>query len=146
MKLLITSDVHGRSDLLHQVIEKHKDVDVHINAGDMCLAPNVLNKFQVITVSGNNDYNRELPNERLLEFNGLKIWLTHGHLEHVKLGLERLKQKALKEAVHVCVFGHTHKQYLNVHHKIIFINPGSLGDGSKSYALYENGKVSFHTV
>ncbi|MFU8792504.1 MAG: metallophosphoesterase family protein [Acholeplasmataceae bacterium] len=146
MTILITSDVHGRSDLLKAVIEKHKNIELHINAGDMCLNQHIIDKYQVITVSGNNDYPKTQPNERVIELNHMRIYMTHGHIEHVKLGLERLKKKATDHKVHLCIFGHTHKRYLNVDDNIVFVNPGSLGDGSKSYAIYEDGKVSFHTL
>lgn len=146
MTLLITSDVHGRSDLLKEVIEKHKDIELHINAGDMCLSSHIIDKYHVITVSGNNDYPKIHPNERVIEMDHIKIYVTHGHIEHVKLGIERLKQKAKHHHANLCIFGHTHKRYLNVDDHIIFINPGSLGDGSKSYAIYEDGKVTFHTL
>ncbi len=39
MRLLITSDVHGAKDRLEQVVKKHKNIDYHLNAGDICLDP-----------------------------------------------------------------------------------------------------------
>jgi uncharacterized protein len=145
MKLLITSDVHGHLERLKMVMKKHPDIDYHINAGDMCLP---LKSFDqdVISVKGNNDFFLELPYQRTLDFKELRILLTHGHLERVKMTMTLLKQKALQANVHLCVFGHTHQRYLNRFGNIIFVNPGALGDYNQSYAIYENGQVTFYEL
>ena len=74
----------------------------------------------------------------------IKILLTHGHYEHVKFGLERLKLKAKLNEADICIFGHTHERYMMVDQGILFINPGSLGDYHRSYAIYENEQVTFY--
>jgi uncharacterized protein len=56
MKLLITSDVHGNEERLKEVVRKHKDIDYHLNAGDICLDPIVYEKYHIILVKGNNDF------------------------------------------------------------------------------------------
>jgi uncharacterized protein len=146
MKLLITSDVHGRHHLLDEVIQKHPDIHHHINAGDMCLNQSIIDRYALITVKGNNDFYSEAPTVRVLKIDTLDVLLTHGHLERVKMGLEVLKHKAKSHQVSLCVFGHTHQRYLNAHEGIIYVNPGSLGDGQKSYAIYEDGQVTFHEL
>ncbi len=143
MKLLITSDVHGSTHTLLNVIKKHKDVDYHLNAGDMCLDMKRLERYHVISVKGNNDFGSELPYFRILDFDGLRILLTHGHLEHVKFGIERLKLKAKLHNASICIFGHTHQRYMMKADDILFINPGALGDYHQSYAIYENEQVVF---
>lgn len=143
--MLITSDVHGNLEGLKDVIRKHKDITVHLNAGDMTLDPKHYEPFHLITVKGNNDYGVDLPYYRILEFEGKKILLTHGHLEHVKFTLERLKLRAKMEGVDICIFGHTHQRYLMMDEGILFINPGALGDHHQSYAIYDNHQVTFHT-
>lgn len=144
MRFLITSDVHGRLDLLEEVIKKHPDVDHHLNAGDMVLSPQRYEKHHIITVKGNNDYGVDLPYLRILDVSGLKIMLTHGHLEYVKFGLERLKLNAKIHHVDLVIFGHTHERYLMKEEFITFINPGALGDRMHSYAIYDNGQVTFY--
>lgn len=142
MKLLITSDVHGNIDRLKRIISHHKDVDYHINAGDMCLDENILKPHHIITVKGNNDFRSNEPYERVLNLNGLTIYLTHGHIEHVKFSLERLKLKAKMHQADLCIFGHTHQRYLMIEEDIMFVNPGALGD-YQSYAIYEDGQITF---
>lgn len=143
MKLLITSDVHGDIHALNQVIQAHPDITHHLNAGDMCLDPKTYEKYHIITVKGNNDYGVDLPYMRVLDIEGVKILLTHGHIEHVKFGLERLKLKAKLNEVNLCVFGHTHQRFMMVDEHILFVNPGALGDYHQSYAIYENGQITF---
>ena len=143
MRLLITSDVHGDDEVLKNVINKHKDIDYHINAGDMCFDQKRLEKYHIISVKGNNDFGSDLPYMRLLDFEGIKILLAHGHLEHVKFGIERLKIKAKLHEAQICIYGHTHQRYMMVDEGILFINPGALGDYHRSYAIYDNNQVTF---
>ena len=144
MKLLITSDVHGHENRLKRVINKHKDIDYHINAGDMCLDEHIYKRHHLITVKGNNDFYSIEPYFRLLNLEGLNIYLTHGHLEHVKYGLDELKLKA--KNANLIIFGHTHQRYLNEDQHIKILNPGALGDFHKSYAIYENGQITFYEL
>ena len=144
MKLLITSDVHGNNLALEEVINQHKDVDYHINAGDMCLDPKIWENYHIIAVKGNNDFGSDLPYIRILDLDGIRILLTHGHIEHVKFGLDRLKLKAKVNDAQIVIFGHTHERYMMVDEDILFINPGALGDYHQSYAIYENKQVTFY--
>lgn len=144
MTLLITSDVHGRLDLLEEVIKKHHTIQNHINAGDMVLNPVLYEKHHIITVKGNNDFGVDLPYVRIFDIEDKKMMLTHGHLEYVKFGLEKLKLKAKLNQVDIVIFGHTHERYLMVEENIMFINPGALGDYQKSYAIYQDGQVTFY--
>ncbi len=146
MTFLITSDVHGDAGRLLKVIETHKDITVHLNAGDMCIKPHIYETHQVITVKGNNDFGIDLPWFRLIDLEDKKILLTHGHMEHVKLGLERLKVKARSLAADIVIFGHTHQRHLMHEAGILFINPGALGDRLHSYAIYEDGQVEFKNM
>lgn len=144
MTLLITSDVHGKLELLDKVVKQNSAIKNHLNAGDMALSPHHYEKYQLITVKGNNDFGVDLPWIRLLEIEDKKIMLTHGHLEYVKFGLDRLKLKAKLHGVDIVIFGHTHERYLMVEENILFINPGSLGDYQRSYAIYQDGQVTFY--
>ena len=144
MTLLITSDVHGKLDLLDRVIKKHHTIKDHLNAGDMALSPHYYEKYHLITVKGNNDFGVDLPYFRILDIDGKKIMLTHGHLEYVKFGLDRLKLKAKLMEADIVIFGHTHERYLMVDENIMFINPGALGDYQRSYAIYQDGQVTFY--
>ncbi|MDY0075382.1 MAG: metallophosphoesterase family protein [Acholeplasmataceae bacterium] len=144
MRLLITSDVHGKRELLEQVIRKHKNIDDHLNAGDMAMRPEYYEPYHLITVKGNNDFGVDLPYVRILDIGDKKIMLTHGHIDYVKFGLDRLKLKAKIQKVDIVIFGHTHQRYLMMEENILFINPGALGDYQRSYAIYHDGQVTFY--
>lgn len=146
MKLLITSDIHGAYDNLKQVTQLHKDRDFHLDAGDICLPPHMYESFYLTTVKGNNDFGSNEPYIRILNLNGLKVMLTHGHREHVKITMDTLIHVALAERVDVVIFGHTHHPYYQVDQGITIINPGALGDYHKSYAIFADGQVTFHEL
>ncbi len=144
MKLLITGDIHGRGDILSKILKKENDFDLHLNTGDIGLDALTIEQAKMIAVKGNNDIYHDLPAERLIEFQGLRILLTHGHLQNVKYGLLELIEMAKEVNANICIFGHTHDAFYKVIDKITFINPGALnGLNDKSYAVYESGKVSF---
>jgi putative phosphoesterase len=144
MKLLITGDIHGRSDILEKVLAQEKGYDMHLCTGDLGIDLKTLEKNQMIAVKGNNDYYHDLPTERLIEFKGHRILLTHGHLQNVKYGLQELIEMANEYHATICIFGHTHEAFYKKIGQTTFINPGALCDfKDKSYAIYEEGKVSF---
>ena len=144
MKLLVTSDIHGDLGTLEAVVRRHSDVDMHIDAGDMCLPQAVIARFPMAGVKGNNDFGSSLPLMRTIEIGGVTIFLSHGHIEHVKFSLERLAVKAGLHEADIAIFGHTHRKHLSTINGITMLNPGALSGRHGSYAIYENGKVTFH--
>ncbi|WP_162146801.1 metallophosphoesterase family protein [Acholeplasma granularum] len=147
MKLLITGDIHGRDDVLQKVLKKEKTFDMHLNTGDIGLDFQTIENSKMIAVKGNTDYYLDLPTERLIEHNGLRILLTHGHLQNVKYGLTELIMMAKEMDANICIFGHTHDPFYRRIDNIIFINPGALtGIKDKTYAIYEDQKVSIINV
>jgi|SRR5690554_1279388 len=147
MKLLITGDIHGRSDMLQKVLKKVKTFDLHLNTGDLGLEFPTIEAAKMIAVKGNTDYYLDLPTERLIEHQGLRILLTHGHLQNVKYGLNELILMAKEMDANICIFGHTHDAFYRRIDNIIFINPGALtGHKDKTFAVYEKEKVSIINV
>jgi hypothetical protein len=132
MKILITSDIHNDIKSLEKVLKEHPDIDFHLDAGDSNLSLDELEKRRIISV------------ERVLEFEGKKILLVHGHSLKVKRGKNLLYSVANSFKVDYCVFGHTHKQEIEDIRGIIFVNPGSLLDGR--YAIYENDKFKLYEL
>lgn len=143
MKLLITGDIHGQYDVLEKVLKKEKHFDLHLNTGDLGLDIETINQLGMIAVKGNTDYDLNLPTERLIEHQGLRILLTHGHLQNVKYGLNELIVMAEEMQANICIFGHTHDAFYRQINHVTFINPGALsGHYAKTYAIYEEKKVS----
>ena len=66
---------------------------------------------------------------------GRKVFLTHGHLYGVKTNLNELEKKAREENADICIFGHTHREYLVEKDGTVYVNPGALQD--KKYVIYD---------
>jgi putative phosphoesterase len=91
----------------------------------------------VCSVRGNCDYS-DTPEERVLNVGGKRIFLTHGHRQHVKMSLDRIKLLGAAERYDAVLFGHTHQPEVFYYEGVLFLNPGSMSanrDGSGiSYA------------
>ena len=140
MKILICSDSHTRLDYFQKAIETENPGmvifagDHSTDAIDMSL---VYNEIPFKIVRGNTDYfDRETKDTEIFEIDGKKVFLTHGHLFGVKSNLKELEEKAISEKVDICIFGHTHKEYMEERNGIIYLNPGALQD--KKYVIYDN--------
>ncbi|MDO5089110.1 MAG: metallophosphoesterase [Leptotrichiaceae bacterium] len=142
MKILICSDSHTRLEYFQKAIEKENPElvifagDHSTDAIDMSL---VYDKIPFRIVRGNTDYyDRETKDTEIFEINGKKILLTHGHLFGVKGNLNELEKKALSENADICIYGHTHIEYMKEKDGIIYLNPGALQD--KKYVIYDGRK------
>lgn len=147
MKVLIVSDTHRRNENYFKVVEMHKP-DMIIHCGDAEGAEYALTQAAdcpVHIVLGNNDFFSELPREIVLEIEGKKVWVTHGHSYYVSMGTETIKKEAVARGMDLVIFGHTHRPVVEKDAEIIAINPGSLSyprqDGRKpSYAIMETDR------
>ena len=145
MKILIISDTHGSHKNFDRVIEKERPLDMLIHLGDVegdeDYIPAVAD-CPVHMVSGNNDYNLDLPAQDIFNIGDYKVLVVHGHTFYVYRGVERLKQYALQNNIDIVMFGHTHKPYFSQKDGLTVLNPGSLSyprqDGRKpSYMVME---------
>lgn len=145
MKILVMSDSHGRRDLVKKCIRQHPDTEAVLFLGDVLIdikgMETVFPEKQFYCVSGNCDYESDVPKERLVTLQGTGILLTHGHAHGVKYGINALVEYARKIGAKIALFGHTHVPYNMYHDGIYVLNPGSLAyprDFSKpSYGLIE---------
>jgi uncharacterized protein len=152
MKILVLSDTHGDIDKAEKAIKSHKDINLVIHLGDYfrdaeklsSLFPNL----KVEYIYGNSDFMiGDVPGEKLLEFDGKRIFITHGHRYAVKWDYDKLHQKAEELRVDLLLFGHTHISDVVKKKNYVLVNPGSISDprndSSESYALIEigNGKL-----
>ncbi len=171
MKLIVVSDIHGRYERLSEVMELHRDADALIFLGDglreLLRADAYSYPFTVYSVSGNCDsfsafsnYLDNAPEELILNFEGYRFYLLHGHTKSVKSGLDRLTVAANSREADVVLFGHTHltlEKYLpagseagrgELKKPLYLFNPGSLGasgDGRAHFGLVEirQGNILF---
>jgi putative phosphoesterase len=93
-------------------------------------------------VGGNCDYGSKMPESLLLEVQGKKIFVTHGHLYHTKFSYDTAIYAAEERNADLLCFGHTHTPYRDAVRGLNIINPGSIADGR--YAVVEitdTGKI-----
>lgn len=145
MKILVMSDSHGRRDLVKKCIRQNSQSEVIIHLGDYVSDFDDLQftfpDRMFINVKGNGDFYRDVPLVQTVTFEGVRIFLTHGHLHGVKYSLNALTAAALKENAQICLYGHTHESYNKYHDGLYVMNPGSLayprGSSYASYGLIE---------
>ena len=138
--LLIISDSHHMNNELEEILKKYKDFFI-IHCGDYCIDNKILKKYNVVYVDGNCDrFDDNL--ERIIELDGKKILITHGHMYNVKYSYQNLYYRAKENECDYVFFGHTHEKALFNHDGITFINPGSLKYG-RTYVLVINDEIIF---
>ena len=104
--------------------------------------------IKVVSVIGNNDFLRTGDSERVIDFDGHKIFICHGHTVGVNYGTERLESVARQKGCEAALFGHTHHSVMKKSEDgLLILNPGSVSrprGGSPSFAVLEteNGKLS----
>ena len=141
--LLIISDTHHDITLMEELIKKYKGYIV-IHCGDYCVNRKILDKYNINYVDGNCDIHSD-KEDLLLEIDGKKIFVTHGHKYKVKLGVMNLYYKAMELGCDYVFYGHTHIRACFKENGIIFINPGSLKYG-REYCVIENDEIIFKEI
>ena len=149
MKLIVISDTHGRADAyIERVLRLHSDRDAVLFLGDGIRDFLGLDLRNLFAVRGNCDVYcpDDVPAERLLTFDGVRILMMHGHTHSVKSGTARLLAYARASGADVVLYGHTHEpieRYMrdsDEERGIYLFNPGSLGEprgNAPSYGVIE---------
>ena len=133
MKILVFSDTHGDTGHAEEIIRNHDNIDLVIHLGDYFRDAQKLSSiFPHIPfeyIYGNSDFMiGDVPAEKILELNGKKILITHGHRYSVNWDYSKLHKKAEETKVDMVLFGHTHISYMEDRGKYILLNPGSISD------------------
>ena len=169
MKLFVASDIHGSLYYCKKMLEKFDednydylvllgDILYHGPRNDLSMeydtkgVSQLLNKYKnkIIAVRGNCDAEVDqmmlefsiMENNMLIVDNDKKIFLTHGHLFNESY-LPPLRD------INYLFYGHTHRKLLAQDAGITVANPGSISlpkDGSNSYFVYDNGKITFYEL
>lgn len=124
------------------VVEAFRGVCLILHAGDLNRWP-VLEELArlapVVAVKGNADLGLSLPWREIVEINGVRIGLVHGHggwrvylrnkIRETLGGMESLRylryaRQAFREPVHLIVSGHTHRPHLAQVDGVWLVNPG----------------------
>lgn len=144
MKIVVVSDNHGLIRPLEQIQALHHDAAAFIHCGDSELSPDYLKDW--ICVGGNNDYFYEYPQEQIIDVQGVKCFITHGHRYFRPKIVEESVRRAINNHCQVVCYGHLHIYQAIEQSGVLVVNPGSIRynrDMSKPcYAViyYEQGK------
>lgn len=149
MKILIVTDSHQEFENLLKTYKREKP-DIVICAGDHSTDVEELSfvhkEAKYYIVRGNCDF-YDMKHEDVLDFelNGIKIFLTHGHLYGVKSSYTLLKKEAKKREANLVIFGHTHIPHLEEDEKITLYNPGAMKDGKYGIIEIQNREIKIET-
>ncbi len=152
MKILVMSDSHSGLHFMRRGVEKiHPDVLIHLgdrwDDGEVIREENPCIPFY--RVPGNCDLGHVYPyppESLCVDIGGVKVYITHGHRQWVKLEMNRLLGEARDAGADAVLFGHTHYPLCRREERdgLLVMNPGSCGSDSGSMGLMEiqNGKIT----
>ena len=165
MELLIFSDSHGRYDAMHRAYQKQvrpPDAVLFLGDGLRDLGMGDFPASTLYAVQGNCDWTPRLADgtqvtdELILQFEGHRLLLAHGHRYCVKSGCGAILSHAARADADVVIFGHTHQPILEtvpagsevggvvLSRPIYLFNPGSVGQsGSFGTLSLRGGNVLF---
>lgn len=156
MKIVVLSDSHGYPARLCRVLSMHRDADLVCFLGDGLSDLAGLEArydIPIYAVRGNCDgfgLSDATPEQRVIEREGHRLLLTHGHRLGAKGGDGGLIASAKSEGCDIVLFGHTHlpRETYVPEFGIYLFNPGSIGhprEGAPSYGLLmlSGGNVLF---
>ncbi len=134
MRILVCSDCHGAKYNFLEAVKRESNAEVVVFLGDGFrdyeeIKAEFSHTKAFLAVSGNCDLACNFPDITVRSFEDKKFYITHGHNEKVKFGIDELKWSAMDRNCDVALFGHTHDP-LSVYRDGIYIfNPGALRDG-----------------
>ena len=153
MRAIVLSDSHNNTASCERAIAAigEKNIDLIIHLGDIARDVDYLESLyypiKVASVVGNNDFMYHGDHEKVIEFDGHKIFICHGHTLGVNYGTEKLETAARQKGCVAALFGHTHQPLLKkCDDGLIILNPGSVSrprGSSPSFAILEseNGEL-----
>lgn len=147
MKILVLSDSHYDYISCEAAIRKHLDVSYIIHLGDgeddLDKISSVIRNKPVIKLRGNCSFYGAAPLQLTVNIDGVKMYLTHGALENVKMTRDILINRAVGEGCGIALYGHTHIQkYEYYDYPLHIFNPGSIKGGYYGIIDTENGKIT----
>ena len=128
MKIGIMSDTHGRWAAIDNVVCLAGKTDMWLHCGDCVPDAEYLQELVTVPVyfvAGNCDWPMGgTCYERIIDVEGHRIFLTHGHNYGVRYTREYIMEAAESQGADIAVYGHTHV----VDYKpgsLVVLNPGS---------------------
>lgn len=130
----IISDTHGK--LPAEVFDHFEGVEAILHAGDVD-REEILIELEAIApvhgVMGNMDgseLSHRLPLRQVVELDGVRVGLAHGHLHGGPSDRHRrLREAFADDGVQLIVYGHTHRSCADTGETPWVVNPGSASQG-----------------
>ena len=150
MRIGVVSDTHGKAEFFRKALEQMGPIDMLVHAGDHYRDAVSIGKqtgLQVTAVVGNCDWDSfGGPQEEVLEIEGHRILVVHGHLHGVKSGNEELADLLREGRYDLVIYGHSHMPEITPLPEGYLMNPGSLSNprrgSERTYGIVEIGKNS----
>lgn len=128
MRIIVLSDTHRqRMGFIGEMIELEKPGLV-LHLGDNVEdGEDIFRSFGIKTliVRGNGDLDFDYPYDRIVNIEGKRIFMTHGHKYNVKKDFMNLYNKGVDVEADIVLYGHTHVPVNTEENGIIIMNPGS---------------------
>ena len=129
MKIGIMSDSHGNAAAMEMAVKLAGKVELWLHAGD-CREDaeylKILSQTRVVYVNGNCDWpGAEAKDEAIIEAEGHRIFLTHGHIYGVRQNTFLLTAAAEANRADIAIYGHTHIAEITPG-TVYVLNPGSV--------------------
>ena len=146
-KLLILSDSHNSRLAIENILAAEADsIDALVFLGDglrdLEQALTFYPSLRAYAVAGNCDFFSNLPKTQIIEIDGQRILITHGHYYYVSVGTRDLVEEAKVNHCTIAMFGHTHKPFVDQSDpELTVLNPGSL-----SFPRQEGRRPSYITM
>ncbi|MBR3588730.1 MAG: YfcE family phosphodiesterase [Clostridia bacterium] len=146
MRILVLSDSHNDYLSLKKAVETHPTAEVVVFLGDgerdLDRIDDALQLKHVIKVKGNCDIASELNENVVQTICTKKFFITHGYVENVKFGIDRLVYKGQSLDADIILYGHTHTPVNKYIDGVYVFNPGSIRDGNYGFIdITDKGEV-----
>ena len=151
MRFLIIADSHGSTRRFDKAITAFEpDAIIHLGdiEKDVEYLEEVYPHIPLYAVVGNNDPWCRREAEKVIEHDGIKIFMTHGHLYGVWDKGFRIAERARELGCSVALFGHSHVPVDEIYDGVHAFNPGSIsrprvGEYSVGIMEIENQEARF---
>ncbi len=142
--ILVFSDSHGSARSMQSVIDRYRGkYDYVFFLGDGVRDAENLDipsDKGAVFVRGNCDFYSNEPLYAVIDIDGYKFLLSHGHAYGVKSGLDGYAVFARSLNADAALFGHTHKAfetcYTDGEKPLYLFNPGSISSSSYDRASF----------
>lgn len=124
-QIIVMSDSHGLVSEISEICNRHQaDLVFHCGDSELCRDAPVLRGITV--VEGNCDRSNQFKQDEVIDIEGIRFLITHGHLYDVKQNLSTLSYRASEAKADIVCFGHSHIVYADQDERHVYINPGSI--------------------